>query len=78
MDLNAFISPFVELSWEFILVPSSIPGKIFFAGSKKIHNFLMDLKIPKSSRTLVPIFFDRNKIVLVGGFRKKNFAYKNI
>lgn len=38
-------------------------------GSKKIHDFLMDLKTPKSSRTLVPIFFDRNKIVWVGGFR---------
>jgi len=38
-------------------------------GSKKIHDFLMDLKIPKSSRTLVPIFFDASKIVWVGGFR---------
>jgi tRNA(Ile)-lysidine synthase len=38
-------------------------------GSKKIHDFLMDLKTPKSSRTFVPIFFDNNKIVWVGGFR---------
>jgi len=38
-------------------------------GSKKIHDFLMDLKIPKRSRVFVPIFFDANKIVWVGGFR---------
>lgn len=38
-------------------------------GSKKIHDFLMDLKIPKSARVHIPIFFDRSKIVWVGGFR---------
>ena len=67
LDFDKIIFPLKVKQWH----PGS--GDRFYPlgidGSKKIHDFLMDLKIPKSSRTLVPIFFDRNKIVWVGGFR---------
>ena len=67
LDFDKIIFPLKVKQWQ----PGS--GDRFYPlgidGSKKIHDFLMDLKIPKSVRTLVPIFFDRNKIVWVGGFR---------
>ncbi|MBE3036382.1 MAG: tRNA lysidine(34) synthetase TilS, partial [Candidatus Atribacteria bacterium] len=67
LDFDKIIFPLKVKQWH----PGS--GDRFYplgiAGSKKIHDFLMDLKIPKSSRALVPIFFDANKIVWVGGFR---------
>lgn len=67
LDFDKIIFPLKVKQWH----PGS--GDRFYPlgidGSKKIHDFLMDLKIPKSSRTLVPIFFDKNKIVWVGGFR---------
>ena len=67
LDFDKIIFPLKVKQWH----PGS--GDKFYplgvAGSKKIHDFLMDLKIPKSARALVPIFFDANKIVWVGGFR---------
>ena len=67
LDFNKIIFPLKVKKWQ----PGS--GDRFYplgvAGSKKIHDFLMDLKIPKSVRAFVPIFFDANKIVWVGGFR---------
>jgi len=67
LDFDKIIFPLKVKQWH----PGS--GDRFYPlgidGSKKIHDFLMDLKIPKSVRALVPIFFDRNKIVWVGGFR---------
>ncbi len=67
LDFDKIIFPLKVKQWQ----PGS--GDRFYplgiAGSKKIHDFLMDLKIPKSARALVPIFFDDNKIVWVGGFR---------
>ncbi len=67
LDFDKIVFPLKVKKWQ----PGS--GDRFYplgvAGSKKIHDFLMDLKIPKSSRAFVPIFFDANKIVWVGGFR---------
>jgi tRNA(Ile)-lysidine synthase len=67
LDFDKIDFPLKVKQWQ----PGS--GERFYplgtAGSKKIHDFLMDLKIPKSARALVPIFFDDNKIVWVGGFR---------
>ena len=67
LDFDKIVFPLKVKQWH----PGS--GDRFYPlgidGSKKIHDFLMDLKIPKSARALVPIFFDANKIVWVGGFR---------
>jgi tRNA(Ile)-lysidine synthase len=36
-------------------------------GSKKLHDFLIDKKVPKSKRKDIPVFYDKNKIIWVGG-----------
>jgi tRNA(Ile)-lysidine synthase len=36
---------------------------------KKIHDFFIDNKVPKSLRQSIPLFFDREKIIWIGKYR---------
>jgi tRNA(Ile)-lysidine synthase len=38
-------------------------------GTKKVHDLLVDAKVPKSERALVPIVTDREKICWIAGRR---------
>ncbi|MBM3705907.1 MAG: tRNA lysidine(34) synthetase TilS, partial [Actinobacteria bacterium] len=36
---------------------------------KKLHDFFIDEKIPKSMRSEIPVFYDREKVIWLGGYR---------
>jgi len=38
-------------------------------GSKKLHDFFIDEKVPLSLRNKIPVFFDRKKIIWIGKYR---------
>ncbi len=37
--------------------------------SKKVHDFFMDIKMPKNKRCLIPIFSDNDTIIWIAGYR---------
>jgi tRNA(Ile)-lysidine synthase len=41
-----------------------------FAGSKKVKDFLIDLKVPREKRDDIPIICDQKSIIWVGGYRQ--------
>ncbi|HON99800.1 MAG TPA: tRNA lysidine(34) synthetase TilS [Syntrophales bacterium] len=65
MDLDALVPPLV--------VRNRRPGDRFrplgAGGSKKLHDFFIDLKVPRGERSVLPLIADRGGIVWVGGLR---------
>jgi len=67
IDYNKIKFPVIIKRW------SKGEGDRFFPlgmnEEKKIHDFFIDNKVPKSLRQSIPIFFDREKIIWVGKYR---------
>jgi len=61
-----------KIDWPLEIRPRQ-PGDWFvplgMAGKKKLHDFLVDEKVPRRLRDSVPIFVDRNKLAAVGNLR---------
>lgn len=66
IDLDKVIQPLV--------VRGRMPGDIIrikgLSGSKKLKDFLIDLKIPVKKRDEIPILYDQQGIIWVGGIRE--------
>ena len=67
IDYNKIKFPVLIRRW------SKSEGDRFFPlgmnEEKKIHDFFIDDKVPKSLRQSIPIFFDREKIIWIGKYR---------
>ena len=65
LDFNEIQFPLVIRNW--------VPGDRFFplglGGSKKLHDFFIDLKVPIWERHHIPVILFKDRIACVCGFR---------
>lgn len=70
LDLDKLSPPF--------LVRNTRPGDRFrplgLAGTKKLSDFFIDLKVPRHHRSYVPLVVDRGEVVWVAGYRPSERA----